>query len=367
MKRKICVYAICKNESKFIERWYESVKEADYVCVLDTGSTDNSVEMLKNHNIIVSEKKYENFRFDIARNDSMLLIPDDTNICVCLDLDEILVTGWSDILRANWRDNTGRARYRYTWNFNPDGSEGVVFMGDKIHKHKMFRWIHPVHEVLSQIGNEKYETISLPQIQVNHHADNTKSRSNYLPLLELSVKENPNDDRNVHYLGREYMFYQQYDKAIETLSHHLELPTATWRDERCASLRYIAKCYGALGNADKQEEYLMRAIIEADYIREPYYEAGIMYYERSDYLHAIVMFTSMLKITDRCLNYISSPECWGPMPYDYLSLCFYYLKDYKRAIEYVDIAIKLDPNNNRLLSNRKFYMLELKKKELSPS
>ena len=35
---KICVYAICKNESKFIKRWYESIKGADYICVLDTGS-----------------------------------------------------------------------------------------------------------------------------------------------------------------------------------------------------------------------------------------------------------------------------------------------------------------------------------------
>ena len=34
MNKKICVYAICKNESQFVKRWYESVKEADYVCVL---------------------------------------------------------------------------------------------------------------------------------------------------------------------------------------------------------------------------------------------------------------------------------------------------------------------------------------------
>ena len=38
---KVCVYAICKNEEKFIEKWYNSIKEADYICVLDTGSNDN--------------------------------------------------------------------------------------------------------------------------------------------------------------------------------------------------------------------------------------------------------------------------------------------------------------------------------------
>ena len=39
---KLCVYAICKNEEKFVERWLDAVDEADYITVLDTGSTDNT-------------------------------------------------------------------------------------------------------------------------------------------------------------------------------------------------------------------------------------------------------------------------------------------------------------------------------------
>ncbi len=45
---KICVYAICKNEEKFIDRYMDSMSEADKVFVLDTGSVDASVEKLKN-------------------------------------------------------------------------------------------------------------------------------------------------------------------------------------------------------------------------------------------------------------------------------------------------------------------------------
>ena len=44
MENRICVYAITKNEEQFVEKWYESMKEADAVVVLDTGSTDNTVE-----------------------------------------------------------------------------------------------------------------------------------------------------------------------------------------------------------------------------------------------------------------------------------------------------------------------------------
>ena len=46
-KYKVCVYAISKNEEKFVERWFNSIKEADEIYVLDTGSTDKTVKILK--------------------------------------------------------------------------------------------------------------------------------------------------------------------------------------------------------------------------------------------------------------------------------------------------------------------------------
>ena len=42
---KVIVYAISKNEEKFVNRWYESMKEADEIYVLDTGSDDNTVKL----------------------------------------------------------------------------------------------------------------------------------------------------------------------------------------------------------------------------------------------------------------------------------------------------------------------------------
>lgn len=353
---KICVYAIAKNESKFVERWYNSVKEADYVCVLDTGSTDDTFEKLKQLNIITKQKKYKNFRFDTARNDSIKLIPNDAEICVCIDLDEVLVSGWSKILKQEWKYNTTQARYRYTWNFNPDGSEGVVFMAEKIHKNKLFKWIHPVHEVLTQTQVFLNNIINIPTIQVNHFADTTKSRSNYLPLLELSVKENPTNDRNVHYLGREYMFHGKYDQAIETLKKHLLLPSSTWNLERSASLRYIANCYKHKKDFTNQEKYLHLAILEADNSREAYYELAVFYFEQQDYIKSAYTFNEMLKIKNRELNYMSSPTCWGSLPYDYLSICYYHLGKIKKAISMLEIAIKLNPTEKTLKNNLKIFI-----------
>ncbi|MBQ8792890.1 MAG: glycosyltransferase, partial [Clostridia bacterium] len=66
MKNKICVYAIAKNEEKNVERWYNSMKEADLIVVLDTGSTDNTVQLLRSFGVVVEQKIYDHFEFDVA-------------------------------------------------------------------------------------------------------------------------------------------------------------------------------------------------------------------------------------------------------------------------------------------------------------
>ena len=114
-KFKVCVYAICKNEEKFIDRWYESMKEADSIYVLDTGSSDNSVSKLKSHGVNVSYLEISPFRFDVARNKSLELLPNDTDICVCTDLDEVFVEGWRDKLENIWKADTTRLGYNYNW------------------------------------------------------------------------------------------------------------------------------------------------------------------------------------------------------------------------------------------------------------
>ena len=86
-KYKVCVYAISKNEEKFVSRWVESMKEADEIYVLDTGSTDDTVNKLKKLGVKVKKKLIKPWRFDKARNESLKLVPKDTDICVCTDLD----------------------------------------------------------------------------------------------------------------------------------------------------------------------------------------------------------------------------------------------------------------------------------------
>ena len=202
---KVSVYAICKNEETFARRWTESMSEADEVVVLDTGSSDHTAEILQELGAKVTKDAIIPWRFDTARNRSLDLVSMDTDICVCTDLDEVFHPGWRKLLEDAWQPGTGQASYRYTWSFNSDGSEGVVFWCQKIHARKNYRWTHPVHVVLTWVGPGAAKPIvTIDGIQLDHHPDPNKSRGQYLPLLELSVKEDPDDDRNVHYLGREY-------------------------------------------------------------------------------------------------------------------------------------------------------------------
>ena len=120
--KKICVYAISKNEEKFVDRFMDAIGEECPVYVLDTGSTDNTVEMLKKRGAFVTKKIINPWRFDVARNESLKLIPDDVDICICLDLDEVIDKDFIKKINNIWKDDTTRLRYNYNWSHDDNGN-----------------------------------------------------------------------------------------------------------------------------------------------------------------------------------------------------------------------------------------------------
>ena len=349
---KIAVYAICKNEAQFVDRWMDSMSEADEIVVLDTGSSDNTVELLEARCAAVTVETISPWRFDTARNRSMELVSEDADICVCTDLDEVFHPGWRKQLESAWRPGAGQATYRYTWSFNPDGSEGVVFWYEKIHARHGYQWVHPVHEVLHWTGTgAPGPKVVAEDIQLDHHPDPTKSRAQYLPLLELSVKEDPDDDRNVHYLGREYMYRGRWDDCIRTLEQHLTMPTATWADERAASMRYIAHAWAMKGKRQLARNWYLRAIAEAPHLREPYVDLALLLYEEKNW-DGVLYFTSCaLSITQRPRTYICEAAPWGSLPHDLRAIAFYQTQRLPEALEEAQKALALEPQNPRLAGN----------------
>lgn len=350
-KYKICVYAVCKNEEKFVDRWVDSMQEADEIYVLDTGSKDKTVKKLKKRGVHVKRKKISPWRFDTARNLSLELVPKDTDICVCTDLDEIFDVGWRDTLEKLWNAKITRVRYNYIWSFDEHEKPSVNFYIEKIHARFGYKWSHPVHEILIYDGEENAITTDL--ITLKHYPDTSKSRSSYLPLLELSVKENPLDDRNMHYLGREYMYYGKWNECIDTLIRHLQLKTATWKDERAASMRFIARSYQALKRYDEARMWLDKAILEAPYLRDAYVERALLEYKLENWDAVINYGLKALEIKNHEKTYINEVFSWDYTIYDLLSLGYYYTGRIDKSLEYVQIALSMEPENPHLLSNKK--------------
>ena len=347
---KVCVYAICKNEEQFVERWFNSMKEADKIFVLDTGSTDNTVKFLKEKGVIVKSEVIKPWRFDIARNKSLEMVDNDTDICVCTDLDETFNHGWRKILENNYKTGC-RVNYTYNWHINENGVADVSFYLNNIHPRKGYYWIHPVHEVLT--CKESETIINIMDIVLNHYPDITKSRKSYLELLELSVKEDPLDDRNMHYLGREYMYYGRYKECIKTLKRHLHLESATWNLERSASMRFIGRSYYNLGNNKEAEKWYKKSIDESPKLRDGYVELGIMYYNQKKWLDSIHLLINALTIRKKEMVYMNEVFSWDNTIYDILSIDYYNIGLYEESLFYINKALELDSQNERLLSNKK--------------
>lgn len=350
-KFKIAVYSICKNEEKFVDRWVDSMSEADIIVVADTGSTDNTVEKLKGRGVVVENIEVKPWRFDKARNLALDIIPEDIDICVATDLDEIFEKGWREKVEAAWKEGTTRLFYSFVATYNPDGSAGKVFLKEKIHSRHLYKWSRPVHEILEYIGEGDEVCISDPSIILNHYPDQTKSRGQYLPLLELTVEEFPEDDRSMHYLGREYMFAGQFDKAIETLQRHLNMPNAGWREERCASMRFIARSYLYKGDKEKAREWLFKAIEQAPNTREPYTDMARLLQGEGNWEGLRTMVKAALSITHQANSYLVESSCWDHTLYDMGGLSCFYLGLYEESLEFASKALSLAPHDERLKSN----------------
>jgi hypothetical protein len=195
---------------------------------------------------------------------SLALVPADVDVALCIDLDEQLQPGWREALERDWKPGVTRLRYPYVWNWKPDGSPGIQYYADKIHLRRGYRWTLPAHEALSYYGGEERQGWS-EGVRIHHYADNTKPRSQYLGLMELALREDPMNDRMMHYYARELYFYGRQVEAAEWFQKHLSNPNSTWRHERSQSMMYLSKLNG---NEAWKDMWAYRAVAECPERRE---------------------------------------------------------------------------------------------------
>lgn len=223
-----------------------------------------------------------------------------------------------------------------------------------------------MHEVLQWEGEgAPGPTVAAEGIQLDHHPDPEKSRGQYLPLLELSVEEDPEDDRNMHYLGREYLFRGRWEECIRTLERHLAMPQAVWRDERAASMRFLARACLELDRQNEALEWYLRAAAEAPYLREPWVELARLLYQREEWDGVLYAAGQALAVQERPRTYICEPEAWGSLPHDLRCQAFYHTGRTALALEEARRALALSPEDGRLRENVELLERQMRHTEAS--
>lgn len=343
---KIAVNAISKNEEQFVDRFCASAADADLILIADTGSTDGTVARARKHpKTIVQEICISPWRFDLARNAAIALLPKDIDIVISLDLDEVLELGWRQEIERVWKENTTRLRYKFDWGC------GISFYYEKIFSRHGYRFHHPVHEYPRPDGRIEEVYAHTDMLLVSHHPDPTKSRGQYLDLLRLAVKEDPVCPRNAFYFARELTFYSKWGEAAVALLKYLDNPKADWPNERCYAMRLLGKSYDALQQPDEALEWYKKACAEAPTTREPWHDLALAQHNRKDWAACLTAAEKGLTIKDKQLVYTCDPRVWEEPLHDLASIAAWHLGFKEQALAYCETAAKMAPNDGRIAAN----------------
>jgi glycosyltransferase involved in cell wall biosynthesis len=345
---KIAVYAISKNEEQFVERFCASAKDADVILIADTGSADRTRDLARACGATVHEICIKPWRFDLARNAALALVPGDVDICISLDLDEVLEPGWREEIEAVWKPETTNLWYLFDWGC------GITFPYRKIHSRHGYHWHHPCHEDIRLDPRVAESREWVNKVLVKHLPDPTKSRGQYMELLEAAVKEDDRDPAHYFYYARELTFYGRWDDGIAALTKYLDMKAASNQNERCYAMRLMGKCYAEKGDTHTAERWFMQAAVEAPNTREPWCELAMLMYRQSRWEECYLHSMRALKVVDRALVYTCDPAVWGAWAHDLASISAWHLGFRDISIEQAKLAVEKEPDNERLLGNLKY-------------
>jgi glycosyltransferase involved in cell wall biosynthesis len=350
---KIAVYTIALNEEKHVKRWYESAKDADLLLIADTGSTDKTRFVAKALGIEVQQISVDPWRFDIARNASLALVPSDFDMCIQLDMDETLSEGWREKVEAAFTAGNLWPTYKQVTSRNPDGSIRSAFDYFKIHPRKGFIWKYPIHEVVTPIDGTHYSRASI-DVEVDHVQDHTKSRNSYLHLLETAVQEEPDDWRMNHYLNREYFYNRDWVKVISS-AYRCDEIQGGWDIERASTYMWASEACHHLGFKRLAKWWAEMATLQAPNFYEAWHWRAHIAHLHNEW-NDCLDYASRLLVLKRQTHHLVKPEVWTWWGYDLIALASHRLGLHEDAVIYGEVALKAAPHIERLEKNLGFYI-----------
>lgn len=253
----ICLNMIVKNESKIITRLLDSVVSIiDCYCICDTGSTDNTIQIIDSYFLdknIVGKIIHEPFiNFEHNRNYALKACLGMSDYVLLLDADMELVISSS----------FSKSRLDKDYYNILQGNENFYYENTRlIRNSKQYKYVGVTHEFLD-IPRDFYG-ISLEKKEIfiydlgDGGCKNNKTERD-IRLLEGAVKDEPNNSRYYFYLANSYRDCKMYIEAIDNYKKVLGLNG--WTQEQYCSCLYIGDCYNSLEDYDLAIRYWLKTI-----------------------------------------------------------------------------------------------------------
>lgn len=255
---RLSVAMICKNEEKCIAKALLSVKDADEIVILDTGSTDRTSEIVANLNLpnirfIAGEYQWQD-NFAHARNAALSRCTGDWALILdcddwmedeaVLDIREAIATATTRTLKVK----ISHECHRESWYLYPKIlKRGVAFVGAD----------HEVPDVAED--SESVTTMILGRSE-NHSKDPDRT----LRIMTGVLKKSPNDARTLYYLAREHWYREDFEHAIHLFTRCVKL--SKFPAERADAFLYLARMYWKTARGNEARDCCAQAItINADF------------------------------------------------------------------------------------------------------
>ena len=240
----ICLNMIVKNESRIIKRLFDSVLPIiDTFCICDTGSTDNTVEIIQSYfmskNIVgtIVSEPFKNFEHN--RNFALNSCLGMSDFVLLLDADMIL-----DIRNFNKSllENVDACNIL-------QGSNDFYYQNLRIIRNNgQFKYVGVTHEFLSTPSDCSIRLIAKEDIFINDVGDGGCKNDKYerdIRLLIDGIDDEPTNDRYHFYLANSYHDAGQFESAISIYERRIQL--GGWEQEIWYSYHRIGLCYKQIG------------------------------------------------------------------------------------------------------------------------
>lgn len=347
----ICL--IVKNEEKNIRNCLDSVKDfADEIIVVDTGSTDNTIDICKGYTDKVYKiwwqddfSKARNYSFKKAKSDYIMWLDAD-DIITAENIEKIKA------LKTTLPKGVDIVLMKYITSVFSSGEPRFYFYRERIIRNSpKFRWQGFVHEYISVLGNIVYENISI----FHNKAEGQKYSTRNLKIYEKAKKKNKRfTSRDYYYYARELYYHKKYSKAISNFTKFLELEKENQSDIYEAKL-LVGECYFLQNKFDKALEKYFQILQVFLPSSKLYCKIADVFMVQKRLDLAICYYQQALENHNPITQTFVEIEYQNIIPCLQLCVAYYKKGNIKKAEQYNAFAEKFDSQNRAVVYNKQLF------------